>query len=67
MLTKDDVKRIASMWETHTVAQIADIIGTSTSAIYNVARVMTEAGYKVQYKRKNGELNKLIMDAIDEM
>lgn len=67
MMTKDEIKRIASMWETHTVQQIADIIGTSTASIYNVARIMTEAGYKITYKKVRGSLNHLILEAIDEL
>lgn len=67
MLTKDEIKKVASMWESHTVKQIAETIGCTDQTIYNVARLMKEAGYKITYKKVRGSLNHLILEAIDEL
>lgn len=66
-LTKDDIKVIATLWTSKDVTDIAEKIGCSKHTVNNTVFKMRKLGWDLPRKRKNGDLDHLIKEAMDEM
>lgn len=66
-LTKDDIRLIATQWESKTVRQIAEILDVTTQTIYVISKKMRDAGVNLPKKRQHGVINGLIREVINEM
>ncbi len=65
--TKDQIKKVLKMWESHTAQEIAEEIGVSKEKITGIANVLRKKGFKLSKKRQNGYFQILIDELKQEM
>lgn len=65
--TKDNLRKLLSLWETKTPDEIAIKLGTDRKKINYMAYELRKAGFNIPTKRTNGQLKKMILELKDEL
>lgn len=65
--TKNDIRKLIDLWESKTIAELAEEIGCKESAVAFMAYQLRKEGFTLsRRKRQVGITRKLIKDVIDE-
>lgn len=65
--TKDEVKRIVSLWDQKNPDELANDLNISKLQLMYMVGLIRKNGYKLTRKRKNGTLSILIKEALSEL
>jgi biotin operon repressor len=67
MWTKADIKKVATLWETSTITEIATAIGINRPQLMYMLRQMRNAGFDIPKKHKTGYIQILLEECKREM
>lgn len=67
MWTKDQVKRIATVWENKNVEDIAEELGVNRKQVMYMVGQMRKAGFKLARKHKKSYLHVMLTDVLTEL
>ncbi len=65
--TKEDIKKVATLWDTNTTAEIKEQLGISTNQLTYIVGEMRKNGFTLPKKHKNGYIRALIEECRKEM
>ncbi len=67
MWTKDEMRTLFNLWESHSTEEIADVLGRNREAISYMAKKLRQHGLKIAKKKRVGVIQSLIKEFIEEM
>lgn len=67
MITKEEIKAVAQLWETKTAQSIAQELGLNTYQVMRVAKMLRDAGLELPKKHINGVFKNLINEVVGEL
>lgn len=67
MWTKENVKKLFSLWDTHTMAQISSEMGLEQKQVNYMAHNLRQKGFPLAKKHVVGQLQALLDEVAGEM
>jgi biotin operon repressor len=67
LFTKDEAKKLLTLWEGSTKQQIADKLEIRIDQVSYLATQMKKSGFKLQRKSSKGYLNGMLKDLYNEL
>lgn len=65
--TKEDVKKVIGLWDTHATKDIAKEIGRKTCSVTYIANALKKEGYLLPKKSVRYRFNILIKEVVSEL
>jgi hypothetical protein len=66
MWTKNEVKKVQSMWNTSTKEEICEELNLESHQIMYIVNAMRKAGFDLPKKHKKGQLQNLLREILAE-
>lgn len=65
--TKDEIKQLVTLWDAHTLEEIAAKLDRKPSSIVAMSIQLRKAGLKLSQKRKNGYMAHMVAEVVKEI
>lgn len=63
--TKEEIKKVATLWDTQTPEEVADVLRVDVRQLKYIVVNIRKAGYVLAKKRRSGILHNLIREALN--
>ncbi len=67
MWTKDNIKQVINLWDTHTSSQLCEKLGCRAFQLQHIAKNLRRNGVVLPKKHTRGKIDSLIKEVIAEM
>lgn len=67
MWTKEEIKKVLALWDSKTIQELADEIGTTPEAVSYIAFALRKNGFTISKKRKAGYMQLLLAEVKAEL
>ena len=64
--TKEDVRKVARLWETSTRDELAKELGVNVEQVTYISSEMRKVGFNIPKKRRNAEFRLMLAEVLGE-
>lgn len=62
MWTKEEIRKVATLWESSTISELEDELGLVKNRIMYIVKKMRDAGFDLPRKKKHGYIDSLLKE-----